>query len=282
MAQRQEERLAQRLTVWVAGMDARGNRFQQTARVLDISRFGARLSEIRCFRRAGELLELKVRGRKAQFRVVWIDDFRGEVGVQCLEPGKELWGVTFPPPRVIKYEAQKAAVAGTPQQRSLAAAGGGWISGVPGQSSPSPIRGVPSPLPSPIIQRKQQESGGIAAVPPLMAERRERRFPRHRCTGGAEVRREPAASGERIWGRITQLSLGGCYVAAMQPFAPKTQVALFLGVQDVELRAKGVVCRSQPGVGMGIMFTEVDEHNQRGLEILTTELAKGGRYSQFA
>jgi PilZ domain-containing protein len=107
-------------------------------------------------------------------------------------------------------------------------------------------------------------------------------FARHRCNGGAEVRREPAPNNERVWGRITQLSLGGCYVAAMHPFAPQTKVALFLGVQDVEVRAKGVVCRSQPGVGMGIMFTELDEHNQRGLEILTAELAKGGRYSQFA
>jgi hypothetical protein len=272
-------------------MDARGNRFQQTARVVNISRLGARLSDIRCLRRPGELLELKCHGKKAQFRVVWIDEFSGEAGVRCMEPGKNLWGVTLPPARPVKYEPAKAAAAGTLEQRALQTSGG-WISGTAGHvssTSSSLSSAVPfgsaSAVPAAAASQsgdKQEESGGMAAVPAPMPERRERKFARHRCNGGAEVRKDLAPSGERVWGRITQLSLGGCYVAAMHPFAPQTKVALFLGVQDVEVRAKGVVCRSQPGLGMGIMFTEVDEHNQRGLEILTAELSKGGRYSQFA
>jgi PilZ domain len=283
VVQRQEERLAQQLTVWVAGLDARGNRFQQTAKVVDISRQGARLSEIRCLHRAGELIELKCRGRRAQFRVVWIDDFTGQVGVRCLEPSKDLWGVTFPPPRPVKYEPTKAIPAGTLEQRALRDSGG-WISGTSGQVSHGFIPTASTSALSRNVQPKQEESRGTAAtaVPAPMPERRERKHARLRCNGGAEVRREHTANGEKVWGRITQVSLGGCYVAAMHPFAPQTKVALFLGVQDIEVRAKGVVCRSQPGLGMGIMFTEVDEHNQRGLEILTTELAKGGRYSQFA
>ena len=284
MAQRQEERLAQRMTVWVAGKDARGNPFQQTARVVDISRFGARLGDIRCLRRPGERLEIKHRGKKAQFQVIWLDDFSGEAGVRLLEPGKDLWGVAFPPPRVVKYEPTKATTASTPEQQALRASGG-WISGTGGQALYASFTSsyeVGRPTATPQAQKPEERFETSAALPVAKPERNERRYTRHRCNGGAEIRKEITLSGERVWGRITQLSLGGCYVAAMHPFAPQTKVALFLGVQNIEVRAKGVVCRSQPGVGMGIMFTELDEHNQRGLEILNTELAKGGKYSQFA
>lgn len=285
MAQRQEERVAQQhMTVWVAGKDARGNSFQQTARVVDISRWGARLGDIRCLRRPGELLDLKHRGKKVQFRVVWIDEYSGEAGVRCMEPGKDFWGVVFPPARVVKYEPTKVAPTSTPEQQALRASGG-WISGSGAQAFYASFTSsyeMPRPTAKPQVPKREARAEMSAAVPVPMPERNERRFARHRCTGGAEVRKEATLSSERVWGRITQLSLGGCYVAAMHPFAPQTKVALFLGVQDIEVRAKGVVCRSQPGVGMGIMFTELDEHNQRGLEMLNTQLAKGGRFSQLA
>ena len=48
MVQRQETRVAQLLKVRVIGTDTSGNPFQQTAKIVNISRLGARLVEIRC------------------------------------------------------------------------------------------------------------------------------------------------------------------------------------------------------------------------------------------
>lgn len=276
MGRRQEQRVAQRLMVWVAGRDTRGHQFRQTAKIIDISQLGARLGEIRCLRGPGEQLELRSRGRKARFQVVWIDAMSGEAGIRCMEPTKNLWRVEFPPASPDKREPAKAAAAG-----SLALgvqAVGGWITGTPAKASP--------PVTTGYAQSTREPSRDVIARPgpqSQMAERRERQHPRHRCSGGAEIRKESLSSqSERIWGRLTQISLGGCFVAAMHPFAPQTKVTLFLGIQDVQLRTKGIVCRSIPGVGMGVRFTEVDERNQQGLEELTSNLEKGGRFSQFA
>ena len=274
MGQRQEERLAHRVFVWVAGTDYRGNPFRQTAKIKDISRLGARLAEIRCLRSAGELLELRSRGRKARFRVVWIDDQRGEAGVRCVEPSKNLWRVSFPPPRPERKENSKAAAA--IGQRSIEAVGG-WISrGTAEPSIPSSTGFVPSP-------RREEWKKPASATPTPTPQRTERKHTRHRCAGGAEVRKEIFANQqERVWGRLTQISLGGCFVATMHPFAPQTKVTLFLGVEDLQLKVKGVICRAEPGVGMGIRFSELDERSRRSLEELTSNLGKGGRYSQFA
>jgi hypothetical protein len=277
VAQRQEERLTQRLAVWVAGTDARGNRFQQTATVVNVSRLGARLGEIRCLRGPGEIVELKRRGRKAQFKVIWIDDFAGEAGVRCLELVKDFWGLPLPTSRPAKYEPAKALGAAGIGQRVAAGGPGGWISSLPSYTSTSFAAGYPQPSQSnPVIKSAKP-------TPPPMPGRRERQHTRHRCNGGAEIRKDSLApASDRIWGRLTQVSLGGCFVAAMHPFAEQTKITLFLGVQDIQVRLKGIVRRSHPGMGMGVMFTDIDEQNQRGLEELTNNLAKGGRFSQFA
>jgi hypothetical protein len=276
VVQRQEGRVAQTLAVWVVGTDGRGNRFQQSAKVVEISRLGARLGEIRCLRSAGEIVVLTRRGRKARFRIVWIDEPAGLAGARCIEPKKDLWRLPAPLPPPAKYEPGKAMAIGASGKMLDLDAKGGWVSGLAGQVSKTLLGRSGQQAP---VHRAET----TASVPPpaAMVERRQRT--RHGCTGGAEVRRESIVeNGERLWGRVTQLSLGGCFVAAMHPFHAKTKVTLLLGVQNIQVRAKGTVCRAHPGAGMGIMFTEVDDQNQRGLEELISTLAKGGRFSQFA
>ena len=273
MGRRQEERLAHRVYVWVAGTDYRGNPFRQTAKIKDISRLGARLAEIRCLRSAGELLELRRRGRKARFRVVWIDEQAGEAGVRCVEPSKNLWRMSFPPARPEKKEVKAAAASfgqGSIEQI------GGWISSASAEPSRASSTGfVPS------IRREWSKPASESPKP--TQQRTERKHTRHRCVGGVEVRKEIFANQqEKVWGRLTQISLGGCYVAAMHPFAAQTKVTLFLGVHDLQLRIRGTVCRAEAGVGMGIRFADLDERSQRSLEELTANLGKGGRYNQFA
>jgi hypothetical protein len=274
VVQRQEMRVAQRLPVWVTGIDARGNRFRQSAMVVEISRLGARLGEIRCLRAAGDVLELNCRGRKARFKVVWIDESRGYVGVRCVEPGKNLWRVPLPSTKPPKYEPTKATAAAASGRDGA----GGWISGVPARSSTSSSATYAQNMP----MRNDPHSSTLS-VPKPAPGRTQREHMRHWCAGGAEVRRDTLLkTGDRIWGRLTQVSLGGCFVSATHPFAPKTKISVFLGVDKIQVKVKGVVCRSQPGLGMGIKFTEVDEQNRRGLEEITRNLGKGGRFSRFA
>ena len=54
--------------------------------------------------------------------------------------------------------------------------------------------------------------------------------------------------------RLTDLSLGGCYVETESPFPERSGVVLGLKVDDMEIQAEGMVCVMHPGFGMGIEF----------------------------
>jgi len=254
MPQRREPRITNVLPVWVSGRDANGNRFEQSAKVVEVSRLGGRLADIRCLRGPGETLEVRHRGKKALFCVVWIDETVGLAGLRCAEPGKYIWGVSLPvsAPRTDKPEVStvKAAAA---------------IAASHSMSVASSVVNVAA-------------SSGAQSRP--AEETFQRKYPRHRCVGGIEVRRPELQ--QRVWGRLAQLSEGGCYVETMSPLRADSHVELLLGAGGVEVRCKGVVCYSRPGIGMGIMFTELAEEYRHRLQSLVTDLAKGGRFSRFA
>jgi hypothetical protein len=252
MPQRREPRITDVLSVWVSGRDVNGNRFEQSAKVVDVSRLGGRLAGIRCVRAPGETLEVRHRGKKAQFCVVWIDETEGQVGLRCAEPEKYIWGVALPrsAPRPHQPEASPVKT--------------------PSALTASPATAVAS-RPDPISSHPQSRSAGKS---------QQRKHPRHRCVGGIEVRRPDLQ--QRVWGRLAQLSEGGCYVESLSPLPADSQVELLLGAAGVEVRCKGVVCYSRPGIGMGIMFTELAEDCRHRLQALLADLGKGRRFSRFA
>ena len=55
--------------------------------------------------------------------------------------------------------------------------------------------------------------------------------------------------------KLTDLSLGACYVETASPFPEQTQVVLILRAEGVELRAEGLVRVMHPTRGMGIEFS---------------------------
>jgi CheY-like chemotaxis protein len=64
--------------------------------------------------------------------------------------------------------------------------------------------------------------------------------------------------------RLTDLSLGGCYLDSPSPFPVSTRVTLAMRAAGVELRTEGVVRVMHPDKGMGVEFTQsTAEH--RGL-----------------
>ena len=54
--------------------------------------------------------------------------------------------------------------------------------------------------------------------------------------------------------RLTDLSLGACYVETASPFPERTQVVMILSADGVEFRAQGVVLVMHPSRGMGVEF----------------------------
>ena len=68
-----------------------------------------------------------------------------------------------------------------------------------------------------------------------------------------------------IWGKVSDLSLGGCFVEMPIPLPVNTkfEVALWLGV--TKLRLKGEVASASPGFGIGVRFTNVSPESQESL-----------------
>jgi CheY-like chemotaxis protein len=54
--------------------------------------------------------------------------------------------------------------------------------------------------------------------------------------------------------KLTDLSLGACYVESESPFPEKSGITLCLKIEDMEVEAEGMVRVMHPGFGMGIEF----------------------------
>jgi hypothetical protein len=78
----------------------------------------------------------------------------------------------------------------------------------------------------------------------------------------------------KLWGRITTIGLGGCYIEIPSPFYPGTKLELLLGVYGVEARLSGEVRWANPKIGMGIMFTDVEDRQLRELNALITAASR--------
>jgi c-di-GMP-binding flagellar brake protein YcgR len=83
---------------------------------------------------------------------------------------------------------------------------------------------------------------------------------------------EPDKDDPPVRCRLTDLSLGGCYLEIVAPFPARTRVVLSMRVHELELRADGVVRVVHPDAGMGIEFTQATpeqrQHVERFIEML--------------
>lgn len=116
-ATRSEPRVMKAFKVDVIGTDGNANRFSQTAYTVDISNNGARLSGVSELTRPGHVIEVKRRWHgKARYRVVWVGqiglEHANQIGVCCLEPEKNIWGVVLP-----EGEADDAEEAKSPKKK---------------------------------------------------------------------------------------------------------------------------------------------------------------------
>jgi hypothetical protein len=87
----------------ISGVDANNQRFTEDGRTIMINRNGARIIMTRPLA-SGRVLHMTnlISQREADFRVVGpltpATEKGGEWGVECLEPGEDIWAIQFPPP----------------------------------------------------------------------------------------------------------------------------------------------------------------------------------------
>jgi DNA-binding response OmpR family regulator len=65
---------------------------------------------------------------------------------------------------------------------------------------------------------------------------------------------EPEPNDPPVSCRLTDLSLGGCYLTTNSPFPRGTRLILSIKAGDLEMRAGGVVLVAHPEFGMGVQF----------------------------
>ncbi|HTP44205.1 MAG TPA: PilZ domain-containing protein [Candidatus Acidoferrum sp.] len=218
MGRRSEQRIAFRVPILVRGKDSRGSPFVITAQVMDITATGASLNGLKGIADVGSKIEIEYQGRKAMYRIQWL----GRVGT----PRSGQAGVKCLEP-------------------------GNYIWGVPlAEWAPDtfdPYLAEP-PASAPV--------GTIdALVAPHASGLERRRFPRVSCRIEANVTEE--SSGMNLPVKVTDISLGGCYVEMLAPLPLNSSVELTMDTAHGAIQARGKVITAQTGMGMGIAFAAV-------------------------
>jgi hypothetical protein len=76
--------------------------------------------------------------------------------------------------------------------------------------------------------------------------------------------------------KLTDLSLGGCYLEISSPFPARTRIVLSMRAGHHELRVEGVVRVMHPEIGMGVEFTQTTAEQRNHVEKFIHTLMKAG------
>lgn len=97
-----------------------------------------------------------------------------------------------------------------------------------------------------------------------IAYQEKRRSPRYSFIASAELIEERADV--RIASRVSELSLHGCYLDMMNPFPKGTPVLVKITAGDSFFEAKAEIIYSQPNMGAGVRFLQIEPDSQAALE----------------
>jgi PilZ domain len=217
MGRRSEQRIAIAFPVVVRGTDWRGNAFVVTTDTHDVSCTGASLRGLQVVAEPGAKIEIEYQNQKAWYRVQW---------VSASNRAKE-WRVGV---------------------RCLEP--GKYIWGVP------PKEWEPDSFDPAVEISPASPSAGAPVPSPVQEPPRERRkFARHARRLEVQVATEGAYGKVVVKGKITDISLGGCYVEMLAPLPEETPVELTFSAGEAPLHLAARVCSAQEGFGMGLAFT---------------------------
>ena len=94
----------------------------------------------------------------------------------------------------------------------------------------------------------------------------------HRLVLTASAKVVDVATGQISDVRLTDVGMGGCFLDTIFPFSVGTRVYVTLSRQVIQFQADGKVVYSQPQVGMGIAFDELNADQRLALmELVSTE-----------
>ncbi len=100
-------------------------------------------------------------------------------------------------------------------------------------------------------------------------DQKQRRSPRHPFIASAELLE--TNSGSRMSTRISDLSLGGCYVDTVNPLPEGAAVELKIFTQTHSFEAPATVVYSHAHLGMGMQFREVQPKFEEVLRLWLPE-----------
>jgi hypothetical protein len=99
-----------------------------------------------------------------------------------------------------------------------------------------------------------------------------RRIPRFPFIAKVEVIETGATAG--VAARVTELSLYGCYVEISNPLAKGAHALLKVYSEGKYFESQGTVLYSQPSLGMGVGFLNVNPHYLTVLKLWLIEAAQ--------
>src|SRR6266705_3005140 len=105
-----------------------------------------------------------------------------------------------------------------------------------------------------------------------IAYQEKRRSPRYPFIASAELIEEKADV--RIASRVSELSLHGCYLDMMNPFPTGTMVLVKIAAGDAFFEAKSKIVYSQPNMGAGVGFLQIEPASKDVLERWLDEAKK--------
>ncbi|MCU1271454.1 MAG: type pilus assembly PilZ [Acidobacteriaceae bacterium] len=101
-----------------------------------------------------------------------------------------------------------------------------------------------------------------------------RRFNRHKVQFPMEISFEDTRRAH-MQCSATDIGGRGCYVETFQPLAIDSEVIITFWLDSEKIRVTALVRTSDPGVGMGIEFTELEAHIQQRLQEYLEKMDKG-------
>jgi c-di-GMP-binding flagellar brake protein YcgR len=87
---------------------------------------------------------------------------------------------------------------------------------------------------------------------------------------------EPESDDPPVSCRLTDLSLGGCYLTTNSPFPRGTRVILSIKTTDLQVHAGGVVLVAHPEFGMGVEFLQTTTEQRDQVHLMITTLRANG------
>lgn len=114
-------------------------------------------------------------------------------------------------------------------------------------------------------QRTPWHDIAIPAKKPEYIPGNKRKYTRHKVLFPLEISFEDVRR-THIHTSATDIGGRGCYVETLLPLSLGTKIHIVFWIEGEKVKTTGVVRASDPGVGMGIEFTDLDNHVQERLQ----------------